>query len=171
MTHDKSKTLDRMKRREFMKAGAALLAVALWRGEPAFAEEKSMSDPTKPNASARSLTYEDVRAVSPAPEHYTKGSLLDGVWKRTGLSNEEAEKQRATQVGNNFGAVSPGLVANTTDLLFRDLWLRPALAPRDRSLITVSALIANGQTAQITYHLNRAMDNGLTQEQAYEVLT
>jgi 4-carboxymuconolactone decarboxylase len=85
--------------------------------------------------------------------------------------NEEVEKQRATQVGNNFGAVSPGLVQNTTDLLFRDLWLRPALAPRDRSLVTVSALIANGQTAQIPFHLNRAMDNGLTQEQAAEVLT
>ncbi|MFC6644591.1 carboxymuconolactone decarboxylase family protein [Granulicella cerasi] len=85
--------------------------------------------------------------------------------------NEEAENQRATQVGNNFGATSPGLVQNTTDLLFRDLWLRPALAPRDRSLVTVSALIANGQTAQITYHLGRAMDNGLTQEQASEVLT
>lgn len=85
--------------------------------------------------------------------------------------NEEAEKQRATQVGNNFGSTSPGLVQNTTDLLFRDLWLRPALAPRDRSLVTVSALIANGQTAQITYHLGRAMDNGLTQEQASEVLT
>jgi len=85
--------------------------------------------------------------------------------------NEEAEQQRATQVGNNFGAVSPGLVQNTTDLLFRDLWLRPALAPRDRSLVTVSALIANGQTAQIPNHLNRAMDNGLTQVQASEVLT
>jgi 4-carboxymuconolactone decarboxylase len=85
--------------------------------------------------------------------------------------NEEAEKQRATQVGNNFGAVSPGLVQNTTDLLFRDLWLRPALAPRDRSLVTVSALIANGQTGQITYHLGRALDNGLTQEQASEALT
>jgi 4-carboxymuconolactone decarboxylase len=85
--------------------------------------------------------------------------------------NEEAEEQRATQVNNNFGHVSPGLVQNTTDLLFRDLWLRPALAPRDRSLVTVSALIASGQVAQITYHLNRAMDNGLTQPEASEVVT
>ena len=59
----------------------------------------------------------------------------------------------------------------TTDLLFRNLWLRPALAPRDRSLVTVSALIASGHVAQITYHLNRAMDNGLTKQQASEVLT
>jgi 4-carboxymuconolactone decarboxylase len=85
--------------------------------------------------------------------------------------DEEAEKQRATQVSTNFGTVSPGLVQNTTGLLFRDLWLRPALAPRDRSLVTVSALIAAGQVAQITYHLGRAMDNGLTQVQASEVLT
>jgi 4-carboxymuconolactone decarboxylase len=48
---------------------------------------------------------------------------------------------------------------------------RPALAPRDRSLVTVSALIASGQNAQITYHLNRAMDNGLTKAQASEMLT
>jgi 4-carboxymuconolactone decarboxylase len=85
--------------------------------------------------------------------------------------NEEVEKQRATQVGKNFGAVSPGLVQNTTDLLFQDLWLRPALAPRDRSLVTVSALIANGQTVQMPFHLNRAMDNGLTKEHASEVMT
>ena len=45
------------------------------------------------------------------------------------------------------------------------------LAPRDRSLVTVSALIANGQAAQISYHLNRAMDNGLTQTEASEALT
>lgn len=82
-----------------------------------------------------------------------------------------AENARATQVGANFGAVAPGVVQYTTDALFRDLWLRPALAPRDRSLVTVSALVASGQVAQIPYHLNRAMDNGLTQAQASEVLT
>jgi 4-carboxymuconolactone decarboxylase len=85
--------------------------------------------------------------------------------------NEAAEKQRATAVEQNFGAVAPGVVQYTTDVLFRDLWLRPGLVPRDRSLVTVSALIATGQVAQITYHLNRAMDNGLTQRQASEVLT
>ena len=55
--------------------------------------------------------------------------------------------------------------------LFRDLWLRPDLAPRDRSLVTVSALITAGQVAQIPFHLNKAMDNGLTRAQAGEVLT
>ena len=67
--------------------------------------------------------------------------------------------------------MAPGVVHYTGELLFRDLWLRPALTPRDRSLVTISALIASGQVAQITYHLNRAMDNGLTKAQASEVLT
>jgi 4-carboxymuconolactone decarboxylase len=85
--------------------------------------------------------------------------------------NEAAEAQRAENVEKQFGNVAPGVVQYTTEVLFRDLWLRPDLAPRDRSLVTVSALIASGQVAQIPYHLNRAMDNGLTQAQASEVLT
>ena len=48
---------------------------------------------------------------------------------------------------------------------------RGSSAPRDRSLVTISALIANGQTAQLTPHLNRAMDNGLSQAQASEAIT
>src|SRR5438270_4608618 len=85
--------------------------------------------------------------------------------------DKEAEAKRAGGVEQQFGSVAPGIVQYTTDVLFRDLWLRPDLAPRDRSLVTVSALIASGQVAQVTYHLNRAMDNGLTQTQAAEVVT
>jgi 4-carboxymuconolactone decarboxylase len=82
-----------------------------------------------------------------------------------------AEEQRAKSVEQNFGKIAPGVVQYTTDVLFRELWLRPGLAPRDRSLVTVSALVASGQVAQVTYHLNRAMDNGLTEKQASEALT
>ena len=85
--------------------------------------------------------------------------------------DEAAEADRAARVGQQFGGVAPGVVQYTTDVLFRDLWLRPDLAPRDRSLVTVSALVASGQVAQIPYHLNRAMDSGLTQAQASEVFT
>lgn len=84
--------------------------------------------------------------------------------------DEAAEAQRGARVDQQFGQITPSLVLYTTDALFRDLWLRPGLAPRDRSLVTVSALVATGQVAQITYHLNRAMDNGLTREEAGEVL-
>ena len=85
--------------------------------------------------------------------------------------NAAAEADRAKRVGDQFGATAPGLVENTTEVLFRDLWLRPDLAPRDRSLITVAALVANGQVGQIPYHLGRAMDNGLTKQEAGEALT
>lgn len=85
--------------------------------------------------------------------------------------DEQAEAQRAARVGEQFNTVTPGLVQYTTDYLFRDLWLRPNLKPRDRSLVTVAALISVGQVEQITYHLNRAMDSGLSEEQASEVIT
>ena len=85
--------------------------------------------------------------------------------------DKTAEAKRAANVEQQFGNVAPGVVQYTADVLFLDLWLRPDLAPGDRSLVTVSALIASGQVAQIAYHLNRAMDNGLTQTQASEVIT
>jgi 4-carboxymuconolactone decarboxylase len=64
--------------------------------------------------------------------------------------NEAAEADRAKRVGELFGAVSPGVTQYTTDVLSRDLWLRPGLAPRDRSLVTITALVASGQVAQLT---------------------
>jgi 4-carboxymuconolactone decarboxylase len=85
--------------------------------------------------------------------------------------NIPAEEKRAALVKQQFGNTSPGLVHYTSEVLFRDLWLRPDLAPRDRSLVTISALIASGHFTQVTYHLNRAMDNGLTQEETGEVVT
>jgi 4-carboxymuconolactone decarboxylase len=85
--------------------------------------------------------------------------------------NEAKEANRANRVGQQFGATFPGVVQYTTDVLFRDLWLRPDLAPRDRSLVTISALVATGQMAQLTPHLNLGMDNGLTQTEAAEAIT
>ena len=85
--------------------------------------------------------------------------------------DEEAEAGREETVRGNFGDVSMGVVDNTRELLFRDLWLRPGLEPRDRSLVTVAALIAAGQPEQMTFHLNRAMDNGLTQDEAGAMLS
>lgn len=85
--------------------------------------------------------------------------------------DKAAEAERAARVTQDVGPVAPGVVHYTGALLFNEVWLRPALAPRDRSLVTVSALIASGHVAQIPYHLNRAMDNGLTKAQASEMLT
>lgn len=84
--------------------------------------------------------------------------------------DEDAEAARQTMVQRTYGTVSQGVVDHTEKLLFLDLWLRPALAPRDRSLVTVAGLIAAGQPEQMTFHLSRAMDNGLTQEEAGAML-
>jgi 4-carboxymuconolactone decarboxylase len=85
--------------------------------------------------------------------------------------NEAAEADRAKRVGELFGALFPGVAQYTTDVLFRDLWLRPALAPRDRSLVTISALVASGQIAQLNGHIPIGMNNGLTQAEIAEALT
>ena len=116
-----------------------------------------------------------VSAVAAAKEVFAQRQIgtdeLPAASPRLLALDQAAEAQRAARVGKQFGQVAPGIVQYTTDVLFRDLWLRPDLAPRDRSLVTVSALIASGQVAQMPYHLNRAMDNGLTQAQASEVIT
>lgn len=78
---------------------------------------------------------------------------------------------RANGVSGQFATVSPGTVTYTNGLLFKELWQRPYLSQRDRSLVTISALIAGGQAEQLTYHLNRGMDQGLTEGQVGEMLT
>jgi 4-carboxymuconolactone decarboxylase len=65
----------------------------------------------------------------------------------------------------------PGMAAYTDDVLFGDVWIRPELSPRDRSLVTISALIAMGRTAQLEGHLGRALANGVKPGEATGVLT
>lgn len=85
--------------------------------------------------------------------------------------NQEGEAARQKAVQGLLGDAAPGLSEFTTDPLFKDVWLRPDLSPRDRSLVTITSLMSNGQVAQLAGHLNRALDNGLTAEQAGETVT
>jgi 4-carboxymuconolactone decarboxylase len=62
------------------------------------------------------------------------------------------------------------MVSLTDETLFADIWERPELSPRDRSLITVAALITNGSTEQLSGHLARARENGLTDDELKEVI-
>lgn len=59
----------------------------------------------------------------------------------------------------------------TKDILFGDLWRREELSLRERSLITVAALVAGGHMEQLPYHLQLAGENGLTQEELIEAVT
>jgi 4-carboxymuconolactone decarboxylase len=78
------------------------------------------------------------------------------------------------QVGGGrrmFGEFAPKLAALTDDVLFEDVWNRPELSARDRSLITVAVLAVGGDTAQLEFHLGRAVENGVTQDELVEALT
>jgi 4-carboxymuconolactone decarboxylase len=116
-----------------------------------------------------------MNAITPAKELFAargvEVSQLPSAMPELLPLDQETEATRAAAVEKTSGPASPGLVRDTTDVLFRDLWLRPDLKPRDRSLITVSALIAIGQVEQIPYHLGRAMDNGLTRGEASETIS
>ena len=70
-----------------------------------------------------------------------------------------------------FGDFAPKLAELTDDVLFEDVWNRPELSARDRSLITVAVLTAGGSTDQLGFHLGRAIDNGVTQEELIEAIT
>ena len=70
-----------------------------------------------------------------------------------------------------IGDFAPKLAQLTDDVVFGDIWARPELARRDRSLITVAALITNGSTEQLRGHLAIARTNGLTEAELKEVIT
>ncbi len=69
-----------------------------------------------------------------------------------------------------IGDFAPKLVSLTDDVLFEDVWERTELSKRDRSLITVAALIAGGNTGQLPGHLARARDNGLSETEIKEAI-
>lgn len=113
--------------------------------------------------------------VGVAQEVFNKRGI-DGKELRPGSGellnlDKETEAHRASMVKENVAPVAPELARYTDEVLFADLWRQPDLTQRDRSLITISALIAKGQTDQLQSHLTRAMDNGLTRSQVSEVVT
>ena len=81
--------------------------------------------------------------------------------------SEPKEQSRAQQLMGDFASK---LAELTDDVLFGDVWARAELSPRDRSLVTVAALIANGNTAQLTSHLKLAKANGLSETELAEVM-
>ena len=73
--------------------------------------------------------------------------------------------------GENIRDIAPKLADLTRDVLFGDVWERPQLKKRDRSLATVTALAVIGQSEQLRGHLWRALDNGVTKEEIVELMT
>src|SRR5689334_12516758 len=67
--------------------------------------------------------------------------------------------------------IAPKLIELTDNVLFGDVWERPGLSKRDRSLITVAALVALNRSQQLEGHLGRALDNGVTRDELVELIT
>lgn len=70
-----------------------------------------------------------------------------------------------------FGEFAPKLVKLTDNVLFGDMWERTALSKRDRSLVTVAALVALNRAEQLRFHLPNAVKNGVTEEELIETIT
>ncbi len=70
-----------------------------------------------------------------------------------------------------FGATAPKLAELTDTVLFGDVWARPDLSARDRSLITVTTLAALYRTNELPFHVGRALDNGVTRDEIIELIT
>ena len=83
----------------------------------------------------------------------------------------QAPAKEPSGAARQFGGFAPGLVGFTDDVLFGQVWTRPELSPRDRSLVTVAALTAAGNTEQLTYHLGLARQNGVTEAELVEAIT
>ena len=83
----------------------------------------------------------------------------------------EAEDEAPSAAARMFGDFAPALVGFTDDTLFGQVWTRPELSPRDRSLVTVACLVAGGNTTQLVNHLARAKRNGLTETELIEAIT
>jgi 4-carboxymuconolactone decarboxylase len=72
---------------------------------------------------------------------------------------------------DDLRAVAPEFAKLTQDLLFGDIWQRPELSPRDKSLITVTCLVALNRIEQVDFHLKKAFENGLTKEELVAAIT
>jgi 4-carboxymuconolactone decarboxylase len=82
-----------------------------------------------------------------------------------------ADDKQLPTTRERIGDVAPKLADLTEKVLFGDIWERPGLSKRDRSVITVTALVAMNRTEQLPFHLRRALENGVTKDELVELIT
>jgi 4-carboxymuconolactone decarboxylase len=79
--------------------------------------------------------------------------------------------QPAAAPRNPFADIAPALAEYTDNVLFGDVWKRPGLSPRDRSLVTVASLVALYRINELPFHLKRALENGVSRAELVEMIT
>jgi 4-carboxymuconolactone decarboxylase len=87
------------------------------------------------------------------------------------METKKAPSSAPSAAQKSIGDIAPKLAQLTDDVLFGDVWERPQLSKRDRSLITCAALVATGKTEQMSFHFPRAIENGVTRDELIELIT
>jgi 4-carboxymuconolactone decarboxylase len=85
-------------------------------------------------------------------------------------TNSKAQVE-PTVARNAFGDVAPALADYTDRILFGEVWARPGLSPRERSLVTVASLVALYRGNELPFHLGKALDNGVSRDELIELIT
>ncbi len=84
---------------------------------------------------------------------------------------DDTDRKEPSGAEKMFGDFAPALVGFTDDVLFGQVWTRPELSPKERSLVTVAALTTSGNTEQLGYHLGLAKQNGASEQELIEAIT
>jgi 4-carboxymuconolactone decarboxylase len=79
--------------------------------------------------------------------------------------------EEASNARTSFGDLAPALAEITDKVLFGDIWQRPELSPRDRSLVTVTTLVSNYRINEMPFHIKKALENSVTRQELIETIT
>jgi 4-carboxymuconolactone decarboxylase len=114
-----------------------------------------------------------VSALDVYDQVYTARKVDTAALRATGprLAAPVSDSARAKAVTEEFGAVAPKFAQLTNGVVFDDLWRRPDLNPRDRSLVTIAALAATGDDDQLGFYVRRGLEGGLTRTEIVEAVT
>jgi 4-carboxymuconolactone decarboxylase len=116
------------------------------------------------------VSDEQYNGAPPSPEGHAQAPAPPEVQSEQQPQPSSQQQGTTAASGALQQKIAPGLARFTDDVLFGDVWKRPELSPRDRSLVTISVLIATGKPAPLAGHLGRALDNGVQASEASGLL-
>ena len=87
------------------------------------------------------------------------------------MGNTMSEERQTMTAREKVGEIAPKFLELGDKVLYADIWERPQLSKRDRSLITCAAVVAGGWTEQMKTHFPKAIQNGVTQQELIELIT
>src|SRR5688572_16095506 len=93
---------------------------------------------------------------------------IAGLAGSAGITQPHVERRRLSP--DDVRQVAPALERYTQERLYGEVWKRPDLSPRDRSIVTISAMIARGQTGALPYYFAQALDNGVKPGEVSEII-